>query len=105
MDVGHSQCPSPAASSAGSWRATRSAGTGACARPSIGIVLRHPNGGMVTVLANGETRGGDKAGPGLRTPRRAGGASPPTLARVVRSLSSGAIRAAARAAPPLGTGR
>ena len=30
----------------------------------IGVVLRHPNGGVVTVLANGETRGGDKAGPG-----------------------------------------
>ena len=29
----------------------------------IGVVLRHPNGGVVTVLANGETRGGDKAGP------------------------------------------
>jgi hypothetical protein len=29
----------------------------------VGVVLRHPNGGMVTVLANGETRGGDKAGP------------------------------------------
>jgi hypothetical protein len=28
----------------------------------VGVVLRHPNGGMVTVLANGETRGGDKAG-------------------------------------------
>jgi hypothetical protein len=28
-----------------------------------GVVLRHPNGGIVTVLANGETRGGDKAGP------------------------------------------
>ena len=30
----------------------------------IGVVLRHPSGGMVTVLANGETRGGDKAGAG-----------------------------------------
>jgi hypothetical protein len=29
----------------------------------IGVVLRHPNGGMITVLANAETRGGDKAGP------------------------------------------
>jgi hypothetical protein len=29
----------------------------------IGVVLRHHNGGVVTVLANGETRGGDKAGP------------------------------------------
>ena len=29
----------------------------------LGVVLRHPNGGVVTVLANGETRGGDKAGP------------------------------------------
>ena len=29
----------------------------------IGVVMRHPNGGVVTVLANGETRGGDKAGP------------------------------------------
>jgi predicted RNA binding protein YcfA (HicA-like mRNA interferase family) len=28
----------------------------------VGVVLRHPNGGMITVLANGETRGGDKAG-------------------------------------------
>ncbi len=28
----------------------------------VGVVLRHPNGGVVTVLANGETRGGDKAG-------------------------------------------
>jgi hypothetical protein len=34
----------------------------------IGVVLRHPNGGMVTVLANGETRGGDKAGPGAYAP-------------------------------------
>jgi hypothetical protein len=34
----------------------------------IGVVLRHLNGGVVTVLANGETRGGDKAGPGLGTP-------------------------------------
>ena len=31
----------------------------------VGVVLRHPNGGVVTVLANGETRGGDKAGPGM----------------------------------------
>ena len=30
---------------------------------TIGVVLQHPNGGMVTVLANGETRAGDKAGP------------------------------------------
>jgi hypothetical protein len=30
----------------------------------LGIVLRHPNGGMLTVLANGEIRGGDKAGSG-----------------------------------------
>jgi hypothetical protein len=29
----------------------------------IGVVMRHPNGGVVTVLANGETRAGDKAGP------------------------------------------
>ena len=29
----------------------------------LGVVLRHPNGGVVTVLANGETRAGDKAGP------------------------------------------
>jgi hypothetical protein len=29
----------------------------------VGVVMRHPNGGMVTVLASGETRGGDKAGP------------------------------------------
>jgi hypothetical protein len=34
----------------------------------IGLVLRHPNGGMITVLANGETRGGDKAGPALNAP-------------------------------------
>ena len=35
-----------------------------CVRDTeVGVVLRHPNGGMVTVLANGETRGGDKAGP------------------------------------------
>ena len=34
---------------------------------SVGVVLRHPNGGIVTVLASGETRGGDKAGPGERT--------------------------------------
>ena len=31
----------------------------------VGVVLRHPNGGVVTVLANGEMRGGDKAGPGM----------------------------------------
>jgi hypothetical protein len=30
----------------------------------IGVVMRHPNGGVVTILANGETRSGDKAGPG-----------------------------------------
>ena len=34
----------------------------------VGVVLRHPNGGMVTVLANGETRGGDRAGPALNAP-------------------------------------
>ena len=34
----------------------------------IGVVLRHPNGGVVTVLANGETRGGDKAGASVETP-------------------------------------
>ena len=33
----------------------------------VGVVLRHPNGGVVTVLANGETRGGDKAGPASST--------------------------------------
>ena len=33
----------------------------------IGVVMRHPNGGVVTVLANGETRGGDRAGPGIGT--------------------------------------
>lgn len=31
---------------------------------ALGVVLRHPNGGMVTVLATGETRAGDRAGPG-----------------------------------------
>jgi predicted RNA binding protein YcfA (HicA-like mRNA interferase family) len=34
----------------------------------VGVVLRHPNGGMITVLANGETRGGDKAGPAPNAP-------------------------------------
>jgi predicted RNA binding protein YcfA (HicA-like mRNA interferase family) len=34
----------------------------------VGVVLRHPNGGMITVLANGEIRGGDKAGPALNAP-------------------------------------
>ena len=34
----------------------------------IGVVLRHSNGGMLTVLASGETRGGDKAGPGVYAP-------------------------------------
>jgi hypothetical protein len=34
----------------------------------IGVVMRHPNGGMLTVLASGETRGGDKAGRDLTTP-------------------------------------
>lgn len=34
----------------------------------VGAVLRHPNGGMVTVLANGEIRGGDKAGPRQNAP-------------------------------------
>jgi hypothetical protein len=29
----------------------------------LGVVLRHPNGGVVTVLASGETRAGDRAGP------------------------------------------
>ena len=36
----------------------------------VGVVLRHPNGGVVTVLANGETRGGDKAGPELELVHR-----------------------------------
>jgi hypothetical protein len=35
---------------------------------ALGVVLRHGNGGIVTVLANGETRGGDKAGPGDGVP-------------------------------------
>ena len=35
---------------------------------NVGVVLRHPNGGMLTVLASGETRGGDKAGPGVYAP-------------------------------------
>jgi hypothetical protein len=34
----------------------------------IGVALRHPNGGVVTVLANGETRAGDKAGPSEDAP-------------------------------------
>jgi hypothetical protein len=34
----------------------------------LGVVLRHGNGGVVTVLANGDTRGGDKAGPGGDSP-------------------------------------
>jgi hypothetical protein len=34
----------------------------------VGVVLRHPNGGMVTVLANGETRSGDRAGPSADAP-------------------------------------
>jgi hypothetical protein len=34
----------------------------------VGVVLRHPNGGMLTVLASGETRGGDKAGPATNAP-------------------------------------
>jgi hypothetical protein len=34
----------------------------------LGVALRHPNGGVITVLANGETRGGDKAGPREETP-------------------------------------
>ena len=29
----------------------------------LGVVMRHPNGGVVTILANGETRAGDRAGP------------------------------------------
>ena len=43
-------------------------GYSACATPPSVVVLRHPNGGMITVLANGETRGGDKAGPALNSP-------------------------------------
>jgi hypothetical protein len=35
---------------------------------AVGAVLRHPNGGMITVLANGEIRGGDKAGPEVNAP-------------------------------------
>jgi hypothetical protein len=35
---------------------------------SLGVAMRHPNGGVVTVLANGETRGGDKAGPSSTAP-------------------------------------
>jgi predicted RNA binding protein YcfA (HicA-like mRNA interferase family) len=34
----------------------------------VGVVLRHPNGGMLTVLASGEVRGGDKAGPAVSSP-------------------------------------
>jgi hypothetical protein len=34
----------------------------------LGVVMRHPNGGMVTVLANGETRAGDRAGPSATAP-------------------------------------
>jgi hypothetical protein len=34
----------------------------------LGVVMRHPNGGVVTVLASGETRGGDKAGPSADAP-------------------------------------
>jgi hypothetical protein len=34
----------------------------------VGVVLLHPNGGMITVLANGDIRGGDKAGPAVNTP-------------------------------------
>jgi len=34
----------------------------------IGTVMRHPNGGMITVLVNGEIRGGDKAGPATSPP-------------------------------------
>jgi hypothetical protein len=35
----------------------------------LGVVLRHPNGGMLTVLASGEIRGGDRAGQGaVRAP-------------------------------------
>ena len=60
----------------------------------VGVVLRHPNGGIVTVLANGETRGGDKAGPGDDALPPRGGASRPTPHR------SRHRRAAARAPPP-----
>jgi hypothetical protein len=35
----------------------------------VGIVLRHPNGGMLTVLASGEIRGGDRAGSGASAVR------------------------------------
>jgi hypothetical protein len=34
----------------------------------IGTVLRHPKGGMVTILSSGEIRAGDKAGPDIHTP-------------------------------------
>jgi hypothetical protein len=34
----------------------------------LGVVMRHPNGGVVTVLANGETRAGDTAGPSAEAP-------------------------------------
>jgi hypothetical protein len=30
----------------------------------LGVVLRHPGGALVTVLADGRTRGGDAAGAG-----------------------------------------
>ena len=43
-------------------------GYGRVRETGVGVVLRHPNGGMITVLANGETRGGDKAGPALNAP-------------------------------------
>jgi hypothetical protein len=29
----------------------------------LGVVLRHPSGSVMTVIASGETRGGDQAGP------------------------------------------
>jgi hypothetical protein len=35
---------------------------------ALGVVMRHPNGGVVTVLASGETRAGDKAGPSENAP-------------------------------------
>ena len=63
----------------------------------IGVVLRHPNGGIVTVLANGETRGGDKAGPERRARR------PPVVGRA--DLHVARVDSASRGRTTLGAVR
>ena len=63
----------------------------------VGVVLRHPNGGIVTVLANGETRGGGRGRTRVERGRRVVGRAHVHGARV--------DSATAADGRPLGAGR